>query len=76
MNTIILATSEFCGPCANVKSYIKEYGLNVEIKSLEKDFPFFEENNIRTVPTLLVGKVRYSGAERIMRFFEEMSSSS
>ena len=76
MNTLILATSEFCGPCATVKAYIEEFGFNVQYKSIEKDFQFFEENGIRSVPTLIDGKVRYTGAERIMRFFEEMSSSS
>lgn len=68
MNKLILATSEFCGPCKTIKQYIKDKSFDVEIKDMEQDFSFFKEYNIRAVPVLIHGTERYSGTTNIIEF--------
>lgn len=65
-----LATSAFCGPCKMVKEYIEKNNLDIEVKTMEDNIEFFQENNVKSVPTLLVEGVRYSGAEQIIKYFQ------
>lgn len=49
----ILATSKFCGPCQNIKSYIEKNALDIEFKELASEPDFFIRNDIISVPTLV-----------------------
>lgn len=52
----ILASATWCGPCQVVKSRLKSENLidSIEIKDADVDIAFFRENNIKSVPRLLV----------------------
>ena len=52
----VLASATWCGPCQVVKSRLKSENLidSVEIKDADVDIAFFRENNIKSVPRLLV----------------------
>ena len=52
----VLASATWCGPCQVVKSRLKSENLidRVEIKDADVDITFFRENNIKSVPRLLV----------------------
>ena len=52
----VLASATWCGPCQVVKSRLKSENLIdcVEIKDADVDIAFFRENNIKSVPRLLV----------------------
>ena len=53
---LILASAGWCGPCQVVKARLKADNLldKVEIKDADVDITFFRENNIKSVPRLLV----------------------
>jgi len=51
---MILATAEWCNPCKVVKKEIEKHNYNVDIKDYDEDMEFFTENNIKSVPRLLV----------------------
>jgi len=53
---LILASAGWCGPCQVVKSRLKADSLTdrVEVKDADIDITFFKENNIKSVPRLLV----------------------
>jgi hypothetical protein len=53
---LILASADWCGPCQVVKSRLKSENLSdkVEVKDADVDIAFFRENNIKSVPRLLV----------------------
>lgn len=53
---LILASAGWCGPCKAVKMRLKSEDLidSVEIKDADVDIAFFKENNIKSVPRLLV----------------------
>ena len=52
----VLASATWCGPCQVVKSRLKSENLidSVEVKDADVDIAFFRENNIKSVPRLLV----------------------
>jgi glutaredoxin len=70
MKKLILATSEFCGPCKVIKKFIAENSLNVELKEMENDLEFFKEKKIKAVPTLIVDDQKISGVENIIDFLQ------
>jgi predicted thioredoxin/glutaredoxin len=53
---LILASAGWCSPCQVVKSRLKAENLTekVEVKDADVDMVFFKENNIKSVPRLLV----------------------
>jgi predicted thioredoxin/glutaredoxin len=53
---LILASASWCGPCQVVKAQLKADNLTdkVEVKDADVDIAFFKENNIKSVPRLLV----------------------
>jgi predicted thioredoxin/glutaredoxin len=53
---LFLASAGWCGPCQVVKSRLKAENLTdkVEVKDADVDITFFKENNIKSVPRLLV----------------------
>ena len=53
---LILASAGWCGPCQVVKARLKTDSLldKVEIKDADVDIAFFKDNNIKSVPRLLV----------------------
>ena len=53
---LILASAGWCGPCQVIKSRLKAENLSdkVEVKDADVDIAFFRENNIKSVPRLLV----------------------
>jgi len=53
---LILASAGWCGPCQVVKARLKADNLTdkVEVKDADVDIAFFKENNIKSVPRLLV----------------------
>jgi predicted thioredoxin/glutaredoxin len=53
---LVLASAGWCGPCQVVKSRLKADDLldKVEIKDADVDIAFFKDNNIKSVPRLLV----------------------
>jgi hypothetical protein len=65
----ILATSTFCGPCKMLKDSLDPNSY--EVRDMEKDRDFFVENRIRSVPTLLVGERKITGAVEISAYFRE-----
>ena len=52
----VLASATWCGPCQVLKSRLKSENLidSVEVKDSDVDIAFFRENNIKSVPRLLV----------------------
>lgn len=70
MKKLILATSEFCGPCKLIKKFIAENSLNVELKEMENDIEFFKEKKIKKVPTLVVGEENICGVDNIIEFLK------
>ena len=52
----ILASAGWCGPCQVVKARLASESLTdkVEVKDADVDIAFFRENNIKSVPRLLV----------------------
>ena len=56
MKKLILASAGWCGPCQVVKSRLKSENLieKVEVKDADVDIAFFKDNNIKSVPRLLV----------------------
>jgi hypothetical protein len=73
---MILATAEWCMPCKVVKKEIEKHNYNVDIKDYDEDMEFFTENNIKSVPKLLVydGETlitSISGIEDIMSVLKE-----
>lgn len=72
----ILATSQFCGPCKQIKAYIDEKSLDIEMRELGSDPAFFLGNNIKTVPALVFpDKSLITGAENIMSFLKDYEKS-
>lgn len=53
---LILVSAGWCGPCQVIKSRLKTENLTdkVEVKDADADISFFKENNIKSVPRLLV----------------------
>ena len=53
---LILASASWCGPCQVVKARLIADNLTdrVEVKDADVDIAFFKENNIKSVPRLLV----------------------
>lgn len=51
---LLLATSEFCGPCQLLKRWLIEEKLEVEIINMEDNIDSFRKYDIRSVPTLLI----------------------
>ena len=52
----VLASATWCGPCQVLKSRLKSENLidSVVVKDVDVDITFFRENNIKSVPRLLV----------------------
>jgi hypothetical protein len=70
----ILASAGWCGPCQVVKSRLQSENLTDkgEVRDADVDIAFFKENNIKSVPRLLVmedGKVveLVQGSEDIIK---------
>ena len=74
MSNLILATSEFCAPCASVKAFAAKNNLDLTIKEMSEDTDFFVEHSIRSVPTLVVEDVsgikKYTGAANIFEYLQ------
>ena len=72
---LTLATSDFCGPCKMIKQYAKDNNISLEIKDMMDDSAFFKDNDIKSVPTLLVeapsGIQRYIGFGDIQNRLKE-----
>ena len=53
---LILASASWCGPCQTIKSRLQTENLleKVEVREPENDHAFFKDNNIKSVPRLLV----------------------
>lgn len=64
----MLITSETCAPCKVVKEKIDKEGLSVEVYQVHDPAvrPFFNEHDIRSVPTLFVDNEMYIGLDPIM----------
>lgn len=54
MKRYVLATSSYCGPCMVLKKKLEREGMEVETVDMVKDMAFFKENEIRSVPRLVV----------------------
>jgi hypothetical protein len=78
MSNLILATSQFCAPCASVKAFAVNFAaknnLDLTIKEMSEDTDFFVEHSIRSVPTLVVedvsGVKKYTGAANIFEYLQ------
>lgn len=53
---LILATASWCGPCKVIQSRLQTENLleKVEVRDPDSDHAFFKDNNIKSVPRLLV----------------------
>ena len=54
MTKEILATSKYCAPCQVLKDELALLNIEVEIKDSSTDFKYFIDNNIKTVPILIL----------------------
>lgn len=56
MKKLVLASATWCGPCQGLKSRLQTENLldRVELKDADVDITFFKDNNIKSVPRLLV----------------------
>jgi predicted DsbA family dithiol-disulfide isomerase len=64
---MILATSEYCGPCAIIKNVILSGGLDVEVREMSQHLDWFQSSGIKNVPTLVLDDgTKIVGAQAIL----------
>lgn len=53
---LILASASWCAPCQAIKTRLQSENLSdrIEVKDADADISFFKENNIKSVPRLLI----------------------
>ena len=54
MTKEILATSKYCSPCQVLKKELDVLNIEIEMKDSSTDFQYFIDNNIKTVPILIL----------------------
>lgn len=71
----ILATSPLCGPCKVVKKYLEDNKIEVTIKDVSEDLPWFKENGINSVPVLIIkndnATIKLHGSPDIIGYLEQ-----
>ena len=66
-----LATSTFCGPCKMLKSRLDAGGFSYAVADMMEDRIFFQDNAVRSVPTLVTESGNISGVDAILAYFQE-----
>lgn len=75
----VLATATWCGPCKVLKNQLESLNLldKVDVKDVDVERTFFNENKIKSVPTLVVLRegqesLKYSGTDNILSIIKEL----
>ena len=66
MSTITVYSTPLCQPCEQLKSYLREQGIEFTVKDLMMDedaADFIDDHNIRTSPVLLIDDKLLHGAD-------------
>jgi len=66
MSTVTVYSTPLCQPCEQLKSYLREQGVDFTVKDLMMDedaAEFIDGHNIRTSPVLQVGDDLLHGAD-------------
>jgi len=66
MSTVTVYSTPLCQPCEQLKSYLRDQGVDFIVKDLMMDedaAEFIDDHNIRTSPVLQVGDELFHGAD-------------
>ena len=66
MTTVTVYSTPLCQPCEQLKSYLRDQGVEFTVKDLMMDedaADFIDDHNIRTSPVLRVGDELLHGAD-------------
>jgi glutaredoxin len=66
MSTITVYSTPLCQPCEQLKSYLREQGIEFTVKDLMMDedaADFIDDHNIRTSPVLQIDDKLLHGAD-------------
>lgn len=77
MSKPLLLTASFCQPCQQVKKYIQENGMDVEIVDVTEQPEVASEYGIRSVPVLIVdnGLNRFTSSGSIIKYLGGVNES-
>ena len=73
MKKVTLATSKYCGPCQVLKDELALLNIEVEIKDSSTDFKYFIDNEIKTVPVLVLNNgEKIQGPAKILNHLKDL----